>query len=88
MKQSEFKSHKLYAESMKALDGRPEYWSGYILGLMRQFHRSDSDAANKEDQFANIPQSDLQRIETNQGYWDGFTAIVISQHHCFRCSKN
>jgi hypothetical protein len=87
MKESEFKSKMLYAESMKKLDERPYYWEGYVRGLRRRYHGEKFGTAEEHTLWMDsINRPDESRSERGRGYRDGIAEITLKPMFCLRCT--
>lgn len=76
MREPEFKSKMLYAESMKKFDDRPDYWAGYMRGLRRRFHGDKFGTDEDHEKWLSLIY-DETRSEMAKGYRDGFEEITI-----------
>lgn len=86
MKESEFVSKMLYAESMKKLDDRPDYWDGYRRGLRKRYHGDNFGTIEEHEKWLSlINDRDVSRSERGRGYRDGIAEVTIRPMICLRC---
>jgi len=87
MKESEFKSKMLYAESMLSFGERDDYWKGYIHGLNRRFHGEDCEPESEKKKWEDaIFSYDDAEAERGYGYRDGLTEVAVTHVTCLRCT--
>lgn len=87
MTAAEFKSKMLYAESMKKLDDRPDYWAGYIRGLRRKYHGENFGTSDEHEKWMSLIY-DETRSDMGRGYRDALGEMTIKPQHCLRCGHD
>jgi len=76
MNQSTFESKLLYAETTRDVDGRPDYWHGYMRGLRRAYHGEQFSTDEEHALWLALAYRDTrQDQERGRGYRDGFKAV-------------
>jgi hypothetical protein len=75
MDQSTFNRKPLQAEIMFDIDGRPNYWLGFICGLKRAFYGDAFSTEQEHQSWLSLADGDDQRVqERGSGYRDGLQA--------------
>jgi hypothetical protein len=76
MNQSTFESKLLYAETTRDVDGRPDYWYGYMRGLRRAYHGEQFGTDQEHALWLALEdRGTRQDQERGRGYRDGFKAV-------------
>jgi len=74
MDRSTFEREMHRAEAMRTAGDQPDYWSGYIRGLRRQFHGEKFGTEGEHAKWMGLADEPTEsRAQRGRGYRDGFS---------------